>query len=160
MPISASTESKVSTLNLLDASLDDMADMPSWSTFPAGVYKVKPTVKQEKKKNKENKEETLITVSAKLISVVELNSPDSVAPEIGSETSCRYTWENEFGQGGLKNLLKPIAAVTGEKSVPALLEILNTADDVGLVMDIRTVKGERGKSDRDYQQFTDLIVEV
>lgn len=159
MGLNAATIATVSTLSLLDASLDDMADMPTWSVFPAGVYKVKPTVKQEQKKNAEGVMETQITVGVKLLEVRELNSPESVAPEIGSETSCRYTWENEYGQGGLKNLLKPIAAVTGIKSVPQLLTTLHEADDVIMVMDIRTVRGQKGKSDKDYQQFIDLIVE-
>jgi hypothetical protein len=157
MPITATAT--VSTLSLLDASLDDMNDMPTWEVFPAGVYKVKPTVKQEKKKNDKGVEETIITVGAKLLEVRELNSPEDKAPEIGAETSTRYTWENEYGQGGLKNLLKPIAAATGVKSVAQLLEILNDADDVVLVMGKRIVKGSAGKSDKEYQQFNDLMVE-
>jgi hypothetical protein len=152
----------VSTLDLLDATLDDMNDLPSWSNFPAGVYKVKPGIKQEKKKNaKTGAVETHITVTAKLLEVRELASAESTPPDVGSETQVRYTWENEYGQGGLKNLLKPIAAATGLKKVPELLEVLNTADDVLLVMGTRAGKAPAGGGEApQYQVFSDLIVEA
>lgn len=153
-------DATVSTLSLLDASLDDMMDMPEWKNFPPGAYVVKPSIKQETKKNtKTNAMETHITVGAKLISVKELADPNSVAPEVGSEAQVRYTWENEYGQGGLKNLLKPVAAATGLKKVPELLEAINTADSLIFVMGIRKGKAEAGKDTPEYQTFTDLIVE-
>lgn len=153
-------DSTVNTLSLLDASLDDMMDMPEWKNFPAGAYTVKPSIVQEQKKNtKTNAMETHITVKAKLIAVKELADPNSVAPEVGSETQVRYTWENEYGQGGLKNLLKPVAAATQLKKVPELLEAIHTADSLVLVMGLRKGKSEAGKDTPEYQTFTDLIVE-
>jgi hypothetical protein len=151
---------EVNTLSLLDASLDDMMDMPEWKNWPAGAYTVKPEIKQESKKNtKTNEMETHITVKAKLIAVKELADPNSVPPEVGAETQVRYTWENEYGQGGLKNLLKPVAAATGLKKVPELLEAIHTADSLVLVVGIRKGKSEAGKETPEYQTFTDLIVE-
>lgn len=148
----------VSTLDLLDATLDDMKDLPQWITFPAGVYKVKPSVKMEKKKVK-NEEVTVITVGATLLEVREINNKEEVAPEIGAVTSVAYNWENEYGQGGLKNLLKPIGAATGAAKVTDLLELLNTADSVLLVMGVREGKAQDNKPAAKFQQFTDLILE-
>lgn len=152
-------DAQISTISLLDAILDDMNDMPTWSRFPAGVYKVKPSVKTEVKKNQAGVSETHITISCKLLAVVELADAASVAPEVGSETQVRYTWENEYGQGGLKNLLKPVAAASGQKSVPVLLDLINNADDLVFVMDIRAGKADAKGVKAEYQTFTDLIVQ-
>lgn len=153
-------DANVSTLSLLDASLDDMNDMPEWKNFPPGAYTVKPSIKMETKKNaKTNESETHITVSAKLIAVKELADPNDTAPEVGSETQVRYIWQNEYGQGGLKNLLKPIAVATKLTKVPDLLEAIDTADSVVLVMGIRKGKAGTDGSAPEYQTFTDLIVE-
>ena len=158
-------DATLNTMDLLDASLDDMMDMPEWKNFPPGAYVVKPSISTEKKKNaKTNEMETHITVKAKLIAVKELASPESVAPEVGAETQVRYTWENEYGQGGLKNLLKPVAAATAAAGqpiikVPELLEAIDTADSLVLVMGVRKGKAESGKETPEYQTFTNLIVE-
>lgn len=154
-------DATVGTISLLDVSLDDMMDMPEWKNFPPGAYVVKTSIKQEQKKNtKTNEMETHITVGAKLLSVKELGDPNSTPPEIGAETQVRYTWENEYGQGGLKNLLKPVAAATGMKKVPELLEAIHTADSLVLVMGIRKGKATGTNTDvPEYQTFTDLIVE-
>ena len=150
-------DSTVNTLSLLDAKLEDLADLPEWVLFPAGVFEVKPSVKTETKVNGKTKtKETIVTIGAKLLSIKELADPASAKPEPGAETSVRFTWEHEYGRGALKRLLKPIAEVTKVSKVSQLLEILNTADSVLIVMDIREaeVKGQT----RNYQQFTDLIV--
>ncbi len=148
----------VSTLDLLDASLDDMADLPEWKIFPAGVYRVKPEVKQESKKQK-GESVTVITVTATLLEggIKEKNDPASADPAVGSQTNVRFTWENEYGQGGLKNLLKPISAATGVKKVGDLLQLLGTADSVLLVMGVR--KSSKDGKDYENQTFTDLILE-
>lgn len=152
---------QMSTIDLLDATLDDMKDMPEWKRFPAGVYKVKPEVKTEKKKIKDEMC-TVITVTATLIEVREMNQSDATPPEIGSTTSVSYTWENDYGQGGLKNLLKPIAAAVKENGITKVsdfLQILGTADSVLLVMGLRDGKADSYGKIPQYQQFTDLILE-
>lgn len=152
---------QISTLDLLDATLDDMKDLPEWKRFPAGVYKVKPEVKIEKKKIK-NEDCTQITVTATLIEVKELNRTDATPPEIGAVTSVSYTWENEYGQGGLKNLLKPIASAVKENGITKVsdfLQILGSADSVLLVMGVRDGKADSSGRIPQYQQFTDLILE-
>lgn len=148
----------VSTLDLLDAQLDDMKDLPEWTIFPAGVYKIKPKV-ETKKKVQKGENVTVITVTATLIEVKEMNEKDAVAPEIGSETSVNFTWENDYGQGGLKNLLKPIGAAVKDKGITKvsdLLQILGSADDVLLVMDVRE-SDKDGKKTK-FQQFKDLML--
>jgi hypothetical protein len=156
--MSSLNDSTLNTLDLLDAKLEDLADLPEWVTFPAGVYKCKPSVKIEKKLNTKSKAmETIITIGAKLIEIKELNDPASVKVAVDSETSCRFTWENEFGQGGLKKLLAPIAALTKISSVKQLLDILGSADDVLFAMDTRDVTNSSNKT-ATYQVFTDLIV--
>jgi len=152
---------ELNTLDLLDAQLDDLKDLPEWKTFPAGVYLCKPAVKSEKKKIK-NEECTVITITATLLEggVIELNDKDATPPEVGSQTSVQFTWENEYGQGALKNILKPIAAATNGqvKKVADLLELINTADSLKFVMGTRQGKAQDGKPAATFQQFTDVIV--
>lgn len=157
--------STLNTLSLLDAKIEDLADMPTWSTFPAGAYKVKPSVKREQKKNsKTGVVEDIITIGAKLIEVKETADPAAVRPEVGSETSSRFTWQNEYGQGGIKNLLTPVATFlkNAGQSVPGvvgLMDILHSADSVIIVMGQRIVKGQNGGKDQVYQTFEDLMVD-
>jgi hypothetical protein len=158
-------DASLNMLSLLDAKIEDLADMPTWSTFPAGAYKVKPSVKKEQKKNaKTNVMEDIITIGAKLIEVKETADPAAVKPEVGAETSSRFTWQNEYGQGGLKNLLMPIATFlkTAGQPVPGvmgLMDILHSADSVIIVMGQRVVKGQNGAKDQVYQTFEDLMVD-
>lgn len=150
------------TVALLDANLDDMNDLPSWKVFPAGVYLVKPEVTIESKKNKTTKkDETQITIGATLIEIRELDdpsTPDDKKPVVGDVTSARFTWENEFGQGALKEILKPIAAATGKTKAMELLEILGAQDSILMVMGVRT-KSVEGKPDQEYQSIVNVIVE-
>ena len=152
-------DSTMNTLDLLDAKLSDLADLPEWVTFPAGVYKCKPSVKIEKKANQKTKlMETIITVGAKCIEVKEVQDATQPKVAVDSETSTRYTWENDYGQGALKKLLAPIAAITKIESVKKLLDVLDTADSVLFVMDTREVTNAAGKT-ATYQVFSDLIVD-
>jgi len=156
--MSSLNDANLNALDLLDAKLDDLSDLPEWVTFPAGIYKVKPSVKTESKINPKTKlKETIITVGAKLLEIKELTDEGGVRVAVGAETSARYTWENEYGQGGLKVLLKPIAAATGISSVKQLLEMLGTADSVLLVMSTRESTNATTGKTATYQVFSDLI---
>ena len=150
----------LNTLDLLDAKLSDMSDLPEWVVFPAGVYKVKPSVKIERKANQKTKVmETVITVNAKCIEVKEVQDATQPRVAVDSETSTRYTWENEYGQGGLKKLLAPIAAITKLDSVKKLLDVLDSADSVLIVMDTRDSTNAQTNKTTTYQVFADLIVD-
>jgi len=164
--MSTLNDASLNTLSLLDAKIEDLADLPVWSTFPAGAYKVKPSVKKEQKKNsKTGVMEDIITVGAKLIEVKELADPASEKPAVDAETSARFTWQNEYGQGGLKNLLMPIAEFLKKANQPVpgvvgLLDILNSADSVIIVMGQRVVKANTpGGKDQVYQTMESLLVD-
>lgn len=151
-------DAKVNTLDLLDAQLDDLKDLPEWKTFPPGVYLVKPVVKMEKKANTG----LVISVTCTLLEggVLEMNDKDATPPEVGSQTSVNYNWDNEYAQGNIKNLLKPIAAATNGQvtKVADLLEMINTADSLKFVMGTREGKAKDGKPAAVFQQFLDILV--
>ena len=106
--------------SLLDVSLDDIADLPEFMIFPAGAHRC--TISFEAKQIG-----THPAVEAKLVllETVELANPSDSIPKEGSESNVAYMLDNEYGQGNLKKLLKPLAAHLGLSQVPKILEESN-----------------------------------
>jgi hypothetical protein len=104
--------------SLLDASLDDLADLPEFANFPAGVHRCTISLKQKAINNK-----PAIEVTLKAIETVELSKPEEDKPvSVGQTSSSAYFLDNEFGQGAFKKLVAPLAASLGVASLRDLLE--------------------------------------
>lgn len=109
--------------SLLDSTLDDLADLPTFQPFPAGAHRC--TVEfEEKMINKKP------AVELKLIGIetVELADPGEDKPiEPKQETQVLYilTKEdgsaNEVSQGKLKETLKPLGEATGETNLRKIM---------------------------------------
>lgn len=104
--------------SILDANLDDLADLPEFASFPAGVHRC--TVSLTKK---EINSKPAIEVKLTAIETVELSKPDEDKPvNAGQVSSAAYFLDNEFGQGAFKKLVAPLAAALGVSSLRDLLE--------------------------------------
>ena len=104
--------------SLLDASLDDLADLPEFANFPAGVHRCTISLKQKAINDK-----PAIEVTLKAIETVELSKPEEDKPvSVGQTSSSAYFLDNEFGQGAFKKLVAPLAASLGVASLRDLLE--------------------------------------
>ena len=93
--------SEINMDSLLDASLDDLADMPEFGTYPAGTHRV--IIQWEKKEV--NKHPSL-ELAMKAVETTELSNPTEDQPlAAGAEGSVLFMLDNEFSQGKLKVVL-------------------------------------------------------
>lgn len=131
--------------NILDATLDDLADLPQVKPFPAGVHKASmvitlPPVKPGKKQQ--------VMVKFKHQAVVEQVDPNREAPSPDDEAMMfihiygKDGGPNEIGQGQLKMLLKPMqeAGLTG--NTRELIEATKSGLDVIIVCGEKDYQGQ------------------
>ena len=131
--------------SLLDASLDDLADLPEFGTYPAGTHKV---ILQFEKK--EINKHPAIELKMKAVETVELSNPTEDAPlSAGAEGNVLFMLDNEFSQGKLKNLLAALAAQFGGSSIREVMEAANG-------MEITVVTKVRQNKDKT-ASYTDLV---
>lgn len=103
--------------DLLDANLDDLADLPEFGVFPAGTHKV--TIALEQKEVNGN---PCIELSMTAIETEELADPNGTPLKAGDKGSVLYMMNNEFGQGNFKKMAKQVAAITGTSSIRDTIE--------------------------------------
>lgn len=103
--------------DILDSNLDDLADLPEFGTYPAGSHKV--LIKWESKTVNDHPS---IELSMTAVETIELADPTEVPLAPGAQGSVLFMLDNEFGQGALKALMKPLAAETGCSSISAIME--------------------------------------
>ena len=134
--------------NLLDATLDDLADIPSIQIFPAGVHKVTIGFKIDDKKS-------AVQVGFTYIEPLELSDPTSTAPEAGAKNGLYIGLKkkdgtaNEYGQGTLKLIASAMKERFPGNSTREVLEAAEGAE-VAIVTKIRYGRGEyEGKDNLD-----------
>lgn len=134
--------------SLLDSSIDDLADMPAFAVLPAGVFRVALSFEQ-KEVNKHPSVEMKLVVRE----VVEMADTSEAPPAVGDESGMLFMLDNEFGQGSLKEIVKPLAAATGGSS---LREVLDGAKG----MEVQVVSKPRWNKDKSqrYTNITKVIV--
>jgi len=94
--------------SFLDQSLDDIADLPSFSPLPIGAHRV--TVNFEAKKIGEH---PAVECKIVLLQTMEMADPTEKIAEPGSTANVAYMIYNEFGVGNLKKVITPIAIHLG-----------------------------------------------
>lgn len=129
--------------DLLDANLDDLADLPEFSVFPAGVHKVVISWEQKTVNNHPS-----IELKMKAIETEELSNPEDTPLTAGAEGSVLFMLDNEFGQGKLKQIIKPLAGATGQGQLRGIIEASNG-------MEVSVVTKVRQNKDRT-QSYTDV----
>jgi len=104
--------------NLLDATLDDLEDLPTFEPFPAGVHRALVSMNEKEVNGHQS-----IEVSCKMVETIELAEPTKAeAPKAGSEASVLCMLDNEFGRGNFKALAKPLGAAFGTISNREIVE--------------------------------------
>ena len=104
--------------NLLDANLEDLADLPEFTSFPAGVHKCTLSITQKAINGK-----PMMEIKLTGIETVELAKPEEDKPiNAGQVSSALYDLANEFGQGAFKRLVSPLAAHFGCSSLRDVIE--------------------------------------
>lgn len=137
------------TLDMLDETLDDLADLPSNQPFPAGAHQVKLAVRRNTKKAGGYIVELIHQAT------IELSSPDATEPKPGDKSTVFIRTKkkdgtvNEFGQGQLKNVLKPIGAALNTASISEILEAVKDGIEAVVVVSVRKSKDENYEDQQD-----------
>lgn len=124
----------------LDETLDDLADAPEQRLFPAGAYELDLRVARISGKP------GAYAVNFTHVSTVELADPTEESPNAGDQTALFiYTRKkdgtaNTFGQGDLKKILVPIAAMLGTNSVNDCLAATKKGLRIAAVLGVRKSK--------------------
>lgn len=129
--------------DLLDETLDDLADLPETRTFPAGAHRALVTVRRNTKKKGG------YIVEMKHQEVIELtnpNEPEDNLPKLGDKSTIFISTiskdgsKNEFGQGQLKIVLKPLAALSESNTIADILEVAKDGVECVVIVGIRKSK--------------------
>lgn len=153
------TEQTLNTINdiesLLDANLDDLADMPEFKPFPVGGHKV--TIQWDYSELKEKK---IIKLSATYIEPVEI-ADGATPPAAGDKTTVTFFLRkkdgtvNEFGEGQWKAMLEGLS----ERFPGSAREIMDASNGAEVLL---ITKQQIDKSDKNdikvYTKFEKIAV--
>lgn len=138
--------------NLLDATLDDLEDLPEFKPFPAGAHRVTASFEQKEINNK-----PAIELSFKLIETIELADPNTPEEEQCKEEDTANTMfllDNEYGRGNLKKCAAPFGEAM---SLSSLRDIIEQVKDVECVV-ITGLRKDKNDPDKKYLQVKELQV--
>lgn len=107
---------------ILDASLEDLADLPEFKPFAPGVHEV--TIELTPK---EINKHPSVELNMTMVKTIEMTDPTQEVPAPGATSSVAFMLDNAIGQGKFKELIKPIGEHLGislsEKgSIRAIME--------------------------------------
>ena len=138
----------MSDFNLLDQTLDDLADLPEFKLYPNGAHTVTIQFEEKTINNHPCVELSMIAVRTE-----ELSNPSDTELTAGDTGSVLYMLDNEFGQGALKNLLKPLGQHFG---ISNLREIM----DASAMLECLVVTKQRQNKEKtqSYMSVTSLTV--
>lgn len=126
--------------NILDATLDDLADMPSIELFPNGAHKVSLEFVIDPVK-------VSVRMDMTYIECIELADPTAKAPVAGDKNSVFFNLKkkdgepNTYAQGSLKVITSSLQPTFGGSSLKDVLENSKGAEVVALTK-IQIGKGD------------------
>lgn len=129
--------------SLLDANLDDLADLPEFVVPPAGAYNATILSIEEKKIG----DHQAVEMKFKLQETLELASATDAPVAPGTECAVAFMLDNEFGIGGMKAALAPLKAALGTNTARETMEAAKGCS-IMLVTKVRSGKGDN--SDKKY----------
>jgi hypothetical protein len=103
--------------NLLDATLDDLKDLPSFTPYAAGAHKVLASFAMDKVNGKD-----VIKLNFVYLELVELEDPEAEVPKEGDTSNVMFMLDNEFGLGNFKKCAAPFAEALGLTSLRDIVE--------------------------------------
>lgn len=139
--------------SILDSTLDDLADMPEFKPFPAGAHRATITMEV-----KSVNDIPSLDIKLEGIETVELSNPEDTPIKQGDSTNQLIMLKkkdgtrNEYSEGKMKELLKPLAANFGTTTNRETIEAANGCE-VLVVTKLR--KDDRNKEDIKY--YTDIV---
>jgi len=135
--------------DLLDSTLDDLEDLPTFSPFPAGAHRVAATASF-----KEINGKTCVDLSFKAMETLELANTSDTPVKAGDESSTLFMLDNEFGRGNMKKCLTPIGEALGTASIR---ETIEQCKDVECVI-LTSIRVDKNDKDKKYLNVKELQV--
>lgn len=123
--------------NLLDETLDDLADLPSIAPFPAGAHRAKMFVLRKMQDNQPRPGAYVVKFEHQ--AVLELANATDAPPKEGDVamlnifTKKKDGTRNEIGEGQFKQILAPIAERLQIRQIGPLLDAIKDGVEVGIV---------------------------
>ena len=113
---------------LLDSTLDDLEDLPSFQPFPVGAHKVLASFGMKDINGKSAVTldftliETLELADASITPELEDGTPNPNFPKAGDTSNAMFILDNEYGRGNLKKCALPFGAALELSSVREIIE--------------------------------------
>ena len=138
------------TDNLLDATLDDLEDLPEFAVFPPGAHRCLATLEL-----KEVNDKQCVELVLKLQEHLELANPaaDAEMPA-GTIASTLFMLDNEFGRGKLKKVAKPIGESLG---TGVLRDIIEQCTDIEVAV-VTSTRKDKNDPDKLYLNIKEIQV--
>lgn len=137
------------TESLLNANIEDLADLAGFEVPPPGAYVLSVSAELKKVNSKD-----VVEAAYEVVETSELESMDSVAVPNGTKFSTIFMLDNEFGVGNLKKFLKPFAAHFGTGNMGQLIS------EIKGIKIAANVKNRKDKNDpeRKYAEVNGIAV--
>lgn len=139
--------------SLLDSTLDDLADMPEFKPFPSGAHRA--TIQMEVKAVNDVPS---LDIKLTAVETVELANPEDTPVKMGDSTNQllmlkkKDGTKNEFTEGKMKELFKPLAAHFGTTTNRETIEASNGCE---VLVVTKQRKDDRNKDDIKY--YTEIV---
>lgn len=137
---------------LLDSTLDDLEDLPSFKPFPAGCHQV--TCSMEKKDLGGHPSIVLDFTLLETLELADPNTPEAEQSKPGDTSNTACMMDNEFGVGNFKKLALPIGAALG---VAKLSEVIEQCQDIECVI-LTSIRTDKNDKDKHYLNVKELNV--
>lgn len=135
--------------NLLDSTLDDLEDLPSFEPYPAGAHRVLASLNF-----KEINDKQCITLDFSLLESVELSNPQDTAPAENSTANVLFMLDNEYGRGNLKKCCLPFQVALGTNTIRETVEAVNDVE----CMIVTALRADKNDPDRKYLNIKEIAV--
>jgi hypothetical protein len=134
----------------MDASIDDLSDMPKFELPPQGHYKFSVSLAQKVVNEKKCIEATLVVDET-----LELADSTQAPVEAGSKFSALFMMENEWGQASFKEFILPISKALGYKTVGEAIQQCQNVK-VAAVLKHRVHKEDKDKPADEQRKYPNL----
>ena len=135
--------------NLLDATLDDLEDLPEFTPFKPGAHKVTASFEEKEINDKQS-----VELSFVLIETLELADSQEEKDAPGHISSIAFMLDNEYGRGNLKKCAVPFGEALG---LSTIREIVEGVKDVECLI-LTTVRKDKQDPDRLYLNVKEIQI--
>ncbi len=151
------TASTVDIDSILDGTLDDIADLPSFAAWPSGAYRA--TLK-EGFKLKEINGKPAYELKLTNEEVLEISNAleQEEAPKIGDEASLAFGMDSETGRGFFKEAIKPFVEALGLPSGQAgvIRAAVDSSKGLQVMVILKRTKKTVDGEEKKYQHLVKL----